>query len=421
MDEVMQLGAAMPVAGTLAVLAMMAAALVALSPPARTWLADALTLPAPTHGQSFAAIDALRGLAALWVALFHYWQWAKPAFAPLQSMLPMIQSGAKAVPLFVVISGFLIWGVVSRLRQLANLRRYAANRALRILPLLAVVVITSLMLGQTTSNAPGWKILLHDLVAAKSFGSPGHLVPPAWSLFVELNFYMFAPLAAVLIGPGRPLVILGLVVAFYLAELPDDAREFGLWKYFFIGMLTREIVDDTRIRWTERLSLAVFAAGCGLFALDLHVDWASAAFEMLRLAGKPGNAAFTLGLGVASGALVIGAAQSLHVERIGSLAPLRLLGIVSYSIFLWHAVLIAADFPVRFFGPGGVMVVGAVNLPAASAWSLLAIVVPAMCLVGVVSFVAIERPFLRLRRTFAPIPELPAAALRPSPRVGSVI
>jgi peptidoglycan/LPS O-acetylase OafA/YrhL len=73
-----------------------------------------------------------------------------------------------------------------------------------------------------------------------------------------------------------------------------------------------------------------------------------------------------------------------------------MLGGISYSLFLWHPILICLDLPIRFDSAGGVGPVG--PMPTISPWSMPFVFIPAFLAVSILSFVAIERPFLRLYR-----------------------
>src|SRR6185369_15911702 len=104
-------------------------------------------MPAPTTKSTLAPIDAFRGLAALWVAAYHYWQWPQPYFDDAARWLPVIRLGDKAVPVFVILSGFLIWRSVRSIRDGADLTRYMQNRFLRLYPLYAVVTLVVFVAG----------------------------------------------------------------------------------------------------------------------------------------------------------------------------------------------------------------------------------------------------------------------------------
>tara|TARA_B100000212_G_C27163388_1_gene442778 strand:- start:103 stop:399 length:297 start_codon:yes stop_codon:yes gene_type:complete len=52
-------------------------------------------------------LDGIRGISALWVSLFHMWQWPQPALNFLIDKFGIITLGNKAVPIFVALSGLL--------------------------------------------------------------------------------------------------------------------------------------------------------------------------------------------------------------------------------------------------------------------------------------------------------------------------
>jgi peptidoglycan/LPS O-acetylase OafA/YrhL len=402
MEPLLAVSAALPVTAALASLAVVGAVLLASSRAARSWLDRALALPSPTHGPSLAGVNALRGFAALWVALFHFWQWPGATSEVPMSTFSIITYGGRAVPLFVVISGFVIWGTASHIATILDLRRYAINRILRLFPLFAVVVLATMVLGYFNSRGilPGqsmWKAALHELVMARSFNSSFFLLPPSWSLFIEVNFYVLAPIAAALITRRKLLVLSVLALAFYLAEFAGDAREFGLWKYFFIGMLARELGDAQPASLPEAVPVASFAAGAGLLLLDLRYDWVASGLNALGIPGWPVYGDLTFGLGLASAALIFGAVKSRSIGRVLGIMPFRMLGGVSYSIFLWHGVLVTLDTPIYFTVDGKVVRTAVKSFPPDFGWPMLVIVVPALLIVGVASFLLIERPFLRLR------------------------
>jgi peptidoglycan/LPS O-acetylase OafA/YrhL len=95
------------------------------------------------------------------------------------------------------------------------------------------------------------------------------------------------------------------------------------------------------------------------------------------------------------------------VGRVLQWRPLALLGIASYSLYLWHFPIVNQI---------------AQRVPSLNYLELLAICVPVSCLVALVSYKAVEAPFLRLRRSWSGSARVarPAAAdpnptLNPSP------
>src|SRR3954466_15239753 len=77
-----------------------------------------MVLPQPKHKtgvkhEHFAGFDTYRGLAALYVAIAHMWLFTFPVFANTQLAWHWIAYGSAAVPVFCVLSGFLIYRTVS--------------------------------------------------------------------------------------------------------------------------------------------------------------------------------------------------------------------------------------------------------------------------------------------------------------------
>lgn len=413
MDNLNAIAATFPAVSALAAVAYAGLLVVILSGSARAWFSAKVAFPASSQGRSWAAIDSLRGLAALWVALFHFWEWPTTAFRQPLSTFEVITYGPKAVPIFVVISGFLIWGSVQRIRSLDDLRRYGINRLLRLFPAYLAVVAATLLVGGLLGHGavPGawpWKLALHETMMAAAFDSRVMVIPQAWSLFIELQFYLLAPVAAALLNRRKTLVLSVAVLVFYLSEFPGDLRNFGLWKFFFIGMLARELAGGPLGKLPDAVQLAVFAAGVALLVVDFRYDWVSSAFALLHLTAAPVGRHLSLGLGIAAGAMVFAAANSAWIERLFGTRPLQMLGVISYSVFLWHGVLITLDLPITFSPFGTIDQAAPIRITADFGWPLLAIAIPALVLVSTASFLLIERPFLMRR----PKP-VPQAAVRP--------
>src|SRR5262245_23270363 len=86
-----------------------------------------LALPAPSNQAHLAALDAFRGLAALWVASFHYWQWPRNYFDPAGEAAPFILVGWYGVPFFVALSGFLVYRAARTVNSSDQLKVYVRN------------------------------------------------------------------------------------------------------------------------------------------------------------------------------------------------------------------------------------------------------------------------------------------------------
>ena len=92
-----------------------------------------------THVHEIPLLDTLRGFAALFVMMFHTWQWLQPFNDSARSLLPFIVQGNKGVPIFASLSGLVIYmGLKDRINTIDDLRIYLLRRIYRIYPLFIV-------------------------------------------------------------------------------------------------------------------------------------------------------------------------------------------------------------------------------------------------------------------------------------------
>lgn len=287
-------------------------------------------------------IDGLRAVAVLGVLLFHAFPKALPG-------------GFIGVDVFFVISGFLITGVLKGQCEQGrfSLLTFYERRVRRIIPALAfmlaaVTVVAGLFLPPADLRAYGASLVSVALFGSNVyfwlkggyFDGPAHEKPllHTWSLSVEEQFYILWPLAifALYATPlrRRPGWAIGLftVAAFVIAEIMvrrDAVGAFFLlpsraWE-LSIGAWLAVIGAGPKLSkpWREGLSLgglALVLAGMVLMS------------ETVRF---PGAWALVPCVGTA---LMIHANQSGDTlsARLLSLRPVVAVGLISYSLYLWH-------------------------------------------------------------------------------------
>ena len=345
------------------------------------------------------AIESLRAVAALAVLEGHVFGatrgYGPGAYASFFDRA--LLGGGFGVYLFFALTGYLLCRPFAR-RDLAGgrplrLGRYAANRAVRILPLYYVVLIVYLVaFGHAGSPGMWWR---YGLFVENLFP---HLPPvdgPMWSLVVEVQFYALLPLLALglakvargsarraavaiaLVGLGASLVRLTLVT---LPHGPDPRWVYslpGTFVFFTSGLLLA--VVDTAWRGRRPAGLRGPLARADLW-LGLAAAIMLVVFWRYDLDALVVPATF---LAVGAVALPLEAGP---VTRALRWRPLAFLGVCSYSLYLWH-------FPIVN------QVVGSAWAPHGF-WALLALLVPLCGAVAVASYLSIERPFLRLRRNW---------------------
>jgi peptidoglycan/LPS O-acetylase OafA/YrhL len=116
------------------------------------------------------------------------------------------------VDLFFVLSGFLITGILLDAKHRpAYFRKFYIRRALRILPLVVVVIAVMMLIAP---GYPRWYafglLFLSDIAPQLNVASPAG-APPLWSLAVEEQFYLLWPVI-VLALTSRRLVVLALAI-----------------------------------------------------------------------------------------------------------------------------------------------------------------------------------------------------------------
>ena len=286
-------------------------------------------------------IEGLRGIAILLVFLFH-------------AGLPWTPGGFVGVDVFFVISGFLITGKLWRESQQPgglSITKFYAWRIRRLLPAaLVVVAVVSLIglllvapLNRSELAADGASSAL-SLANMRFIGSADYFAPTStpspflhfWSLSVEEQFYLVWPALIVLLtwrgGSARRLIAALLVAigaSFALSLWLTDAspaRAFYLlptrvWQLGVGGVLALAGVVGTSRR-------AGALAWAGLAAV------AVAGVAITAEMPYPGLAAVLPTAGAV--ALLYGGAASGGPVRLLASAPLRFLGKISYSLYLWH-------------------------------------------------------------------------------------
>lgn len=319
----------------------------------------AMTTTTPRLPPYSDALTGLRGIAALWVLVFHLWQYmGGPRLAiGFIDLTPLAARGHFGVDLFFVLSGYLIGGgwVMARLGGNAvPMGVFWKRRFLRVFPaywaqwlVLAVLAWWSVQpfpldwLGALLSATLTFNLLQNDAV----------LNPVWWSLPVEWNFYLVVPLMALLFATRRALpplllvlvlasVMLRAVMWWSIHTYGVDAVEFYRWVIQLPGRL-----DQFALGMLVAHALLLKQGGS---ERGLLVAGTVATLVLVWLSHGAGNVVdgaiapwlffqFTL-FGCAFAALTAAAAlsQSSMVKLLLGNRALVFAGTVSYSLYLWH-------------------------------------------------------------------------------------
>lgn len=135
-------------------------------------------------------LDALRGIAALAVAAYHYTTRYQEAIGHVGGSLPSLLPGKYGVHLFFLISGFVIFMTLERTHRTMD---FVVSRFSRLYPgYWAAVAVTALVvysIGLPQQGLP-WQDLLLNFTMVQEILGAEHLDGSYWTLQVELFFYV---------------------------------------------------------------------------------------------------------------------------------------------------------------------------------------------------------------------------------------
>ena len=368
-----------------------------------------------------AGIDGLRAFAALSVLFTHTASFSVSSGSINGNLYKLTTFGDQGLTLFFCLSGFLLFlPFVSALladRPMPSIRRYLANRGLRIFPAYIVIFLLVLAAGALSIHGNTAHYVRADVgrISEPSLFVPNiflvqSLVPhavgtgiiPAWSLTAELTFYALLPLVGYL--------------AWYLAKRVKKvvALAAGPILFLVVGLVTTYFVDHNRphgsgaifrydwgTTWSAVLERS-FLANADLFAWGM---FAALAIGLLRqhdkmpllargtkalslvvivavaLAARHNDRGYAISVvGICAAVLIFLTVLPSHDgDRVNGLArvlewgPIRYVGLISYSVYLWHlpVILFLKEHGVLLKSGnaafvGNLVIVGAVVLVLAS-------------------------------------------------------
>jgi len=292
-----------------------------------------------------AALDGLRGIAVLGVWLFHLHP-------------PLLPGGFLGVDAFFVLSGFLIHGIVSTDLESGrfSFREFYLRRVLRLLPnatltLCVTLVLWNLCLPPNAAIQPGLHGLftlanLSNLFVWKHLGSYwGDAAESAplthfWSLGIEEQFYLFFPAYLFLLHRKRWMNLGSLAVpaVLSLALWIHGSRHHPSGTFYLLPTRAWELLlGAAAAHWARSSPIAQ--------RLPRATGWIGLALVLGSLVAVPhadsslGAMALIPTVGTAS--VLVSLRDPTHsLTRMLSWPALVGLGLMSYSLYLWHWPLI---------------------------------------------------------------------------------
>ncbi|WP_026911919.1 acyltransferase family protein [Patulibacter minatonensis] len=320
-----------------------------------------MSAPAQSSVPHLSALDGLRGVAALGVAVAHVWRFVRgDGAAPDGRLLNgLIGEGRIGMPLFFVLSGYLIFRPFAAAaldgRAQPRLWPYALRRGARIIPAYWLVILLALLAlsvlahpaARPVTDLPAFLLFLQNY----SPGTHGAIDAPTWSVTIEVSFYVVVPLlgllAATTAGRLRSAVarrrVLGaaclvlMVVGSYLIgqgtlhgwdPTVTDTLPVRMGS-FAAGMLVAVLAHDRRIPTGRATAMAAVGLVLivGEVAARIYELGPASARELLI------DTPITIGFALIIGAIATGRPTGAVVMERG---PLFRLGAPSYGLYLVH-------------------------------------------------------------------------------------
>ncbi|MCJ2064901.1 acyltransferase [Methylobacterium sp. J-088] len=295
--------------------------------------------PIPPAHNNF---DYIRLFAATQVVIFHALYHLKidaPSWTKVLGPFP-------GVPIFFVVSGFLITASYERS---SSLRSYAEKRARRIFPglwfCLIVTALVLLALGYPLLTRPGltWfgsqlAALIYTPQFLHSFGF-GSYNGSLWTIPVELQFYVTVPLLSLVVqrASNRSAAILAVLAAAIAVGVL-----IRIWLPTVMGMYDHpESMAEKLVRYSFVAHYYQFALGAAACYLSLHLRWWVRGKVLFWLASlialnifTPFSAVTSVAEHIVLGILTLSAAFTLAgPSRMGHVD-------ISYGVYLFHGLIL---------------------------------------------------------------------------------
>jgi exopolysaccharide production protein ExoZ len=335
-----------------------------------------------------AGVQHARGIAAILVVFYH--AAAQMAIDPAYGRFPhlALEYGSVGVPIFFVISGFII-SIVSLDREFkpkVTLRRFAEKRLVRILPFMWLAIIAYNILSLLGTGKIEWGPFLRAMTLWPSGSVKPNVI---WTLRHEAIFYGLFALSFLL--PRRHLWIISawclvpLITGLLLGHTPLPPESSGEQR--LLGIL---FADANMMLGSGLLMGLAFIARPNAFKRNLPGGAAAVYLSAVLVVLFSWKFELKFGFRASVGVLILSVILMYYAIR---LAPRfskadrlsSFLGDASYSIYLTHNTVIV---------PG--LIIGRQLVPYLGLWgSYLGIVLIAI-VAGILSHLFIERPVIAL-------------------------
>jgi peptidoglycan/LPS O-acetylase OafA/YrhL len=285
-------------------------------------------------------VNGLRAVAVIPVIIYHF----KPEYCP---------GGYIGVDVFFLISGFIITKVILKEIEKGSfsLIHFYAKRIRRILPALICMICGTLLIGAFFLPPQTYRSLSNQSIAAflpfsnlyyylkqGYFQSSEYQYPllHTWSLAVEEQFYLAYPLLLTIAFrffskyiKNFFFIILGFSISIAIYLIDDNNLSFYMpftraWEFLIGATLAANIIPEVKSRLSSNV-LSYLGVICIILSYIIfsNKDTCPTLYAPISLIGT---------------SLIIhsGNSHKSHIYEALSFKPITFIGIISYSLYLWH-------------------------------------------------------------------------------------
>lgn len=396
---------------------------------------------APTSGSRLVGIEGLRGIAAISVLVAHVRVHLAHS-VDLGILEPAVSLLGQGLTLFFALSGFLLYRPWVSFwlegKPYPKARLFLANRALRIYPAyIAILLLVSLALGVAyTESIPTGRgvqaaestvgFMTDPLLLLLNLTLTHTLIPlsiktglgVSWSLTVEVAFYLVLPLLGLLLlkvrkdrrtgakrsnsfvfVPPLILAIVGLTGKLIMSRITGGASagdQFYLnWGANWTAVFARSLLAHADLFAFGMIAAVIIGwerSGKIEAKYRRALTWGSMGIIILSVLAAKATSLDDTFFALASAALIVlvctrdNRAEAGLLARIMELLPLRFIGLISYSLYLWH-------IPVIWF-----LKLHNMTFSESMWWANAALVFLTSSALATITYYLVEVPALRLKR-----------------------
>jgi peptidoglycan/LPS O-acetylase OafA/YrhL len=338
-------------------------------------------------------LDSIRGLAALIVVTSHL-SFTDQALSFIDTTgLKLFRASGFAVDLFFVLSGFVLFQQIQN--EKPGYLEFITRRAFRLFPPCVVAVSASYAMYAIWSPAPvshltewfnsvSWPagITPEQYLMHLTLTGEDSLLRPIWSLVYEWRISLIFPLlAAALLYAPMTVSIAAIIVALLLANTTawqDSPYRWVLYTSFYVSFfLAGAAISRYRSEIAGFLGERSYLRYGLLLAVFYYVDLRSQQQGLIGL----------LYVGIAATVFIAVCVSDRGLQKALEIRPLVFLGRISYSLYLWHMIVIGFFFRILDGASPFLIAALCVSVSIVAAWSM---------------FILVEAPSIRLGRKVSP-------------------